>query len=80
MGNIGQEDPAASALDPKPSLVEDILEVEDRYYILATSALADTSDRVLKHGDTFGVFDRYGDIKPIGLGEEGIFHEGTRYL
>jgi glycogen debranching enzyme len=35
---------------------------------------------VLKHGDTFAVFDHYGDIKPTGLGEEGLYHEGTRFL
>jgi glycogen debranching enzyme len=35
---------------------------------------------VLKHGDTFAVFDHYGDIKPGGLGEEGLYHEGTRFL
>ena len=35
---------------------------------------------MLKHGDTFAVFDRYGDIKPGGLGEEGLYHEGTRFL
>ncbi|MBA3913435.1 MAG: amylo-alpha-1,6-glucosidase [Acidobacteriales bacterium] len=28
----------------------------------------------------FGVFDRYGDIEPSGLGEQGIFYQGTRYL
>jgi glycogen debranching enzyme len=35
---------------------------------------------VLKHGDTFAVFDHYGDIKPGGLGEEGLYHESTRHL
>ncbi len=63
-----------------PGLPNDILEVEDRYYILATSSLADEQDRVLKEGETFVVFDRYGDIKPVGLGEEGLYHEGTRFL
>ena len=50
------------------------------YYILATSPQADVQTRVLKHGDTFAVFDHSGNIAPIGLGEEGIYHEGTRYL
>ncbi len=50
------------------------------YYILATSRLADEHGLVLKHGETFGVFDHYGDVKPTGLGEEGLYHEGTRYL
>jgi glycogen debranching enzyme len=50
------------------------------FRILAASSLADERTRVLKHGDTFGVFDHYGDIKPGGLGEEGLFHDGTRFL
>jgi glycogen debranching enzyme len=54
--------------------------IDDPYYILASSPLADDRNRVLKHDETFAVFDHYGDIKPIGLGEEGIYHEGTRYL
>jgi glycogen debranching enzyme len=35
---------------------------------------------VLKQDDTFAVFDHYGDIRPTGLGEEGVYHEGTRFL
>ena len=50
------------------------------YHILAATSIADERTRVLKHGDTFVVFDHYGDIKPGGLGEEGLYHEGTRYL
>jgi glycogen debranching enzyme len=57
-----------------------IIRVEDQYYILATSSLADDRTRVLKHGDTFAVFDRYGDIQPVGLGEQGLYHEETRFL
>ena len=49
-------------------------------HILAVSSLADERTRVLKHGDTFAVFDHCGDVKPGGLGEEGLYHEGTRYL
>jgi len=50
------------------------------YHILAASSPADERTRALKHGDTFAVFDHYGDIKPGGLGEEGLYHEGTRFL
>src|SRR5256884_3159494 len=28
----------------------------------------------------FAVFDRYGDMGPVGMGEQGIFSQGTRYL
>ncbi len=48
--------------------------------LLAASSLADAQTRVLKHGDTFAVFDRYGDVLPGGLGEQGLYHESTRYL
>src|SRR5439155_3033345 len=50
------------------------------FYIHAPSPLADERSRVLKHCDSFAVFDHYGDIKPGGLGEEGLYQEGTRYL
>jgi glycogen debranching enzyme len=60
--------------------VGDIIEVGSQYYILATSGLADERGLVLKAGETFGLFDRFGDIKPVGLAEEGLFHEGTRFL
>src|SRR5262245_16209732 len=50
------------------------------HHILAACGLADERTRVLKHGDTFAVFDHYGDVKPGGLGEEGLYHDGTRYL
>jgi glycogen debranching enzyme len=60
--------------------VDDIIFVRDRYYILATSALADDRTLVLKRGDTFVVFDRYGDVQPVGQGQQGLFHADTRYL
>jgi glycogen debranching enzyme len=47
---------------------------------MAPSSLRDDRTRVLKQGDTFAVFDHYGDIKSGGLGEEGLFHESTRYV
>jgi glycogen debranching enzyme len=50
------------------------------FYIQAASPLADEQTRVLKHGDTFAVFDHQGDVKPSGLGEEGLYYDGTRYL
>jgi glycogen debranching enzyme len=60
--------------------VDDVIRVNDRYYILATSSRADDRALVLKHGDTFGVFDRYADVVPFGLGEQGLYHDGTRHL
>jgi glycogen debranching enzyme len=54
--------------------------VEDPFYIVASSPHADEQARVLKQGETFAVFDHYGDIKKGGLGDEGLYHEGTRHL
>jgi glycogen debranching enzyme len=47
--------------------------------IAAAGRVADRT-RVLKHGDTFAVFDRCGDITRGGLGEQGLYHHGTRHL
>jgi glycogen debranching enzyme len=56
-------------------------EDEDRYSILATASPTLTGARVLKHGDTFAVFDAFGDIRPLGIrGAQGLYHEGTRHL
>lgn len=60
--------------------LEDIIRVNDQFYILATSSLADERTRVLKQGNTFAVFDRHGDIRQVGLAVQGLYHRGTRYL
>src|SRR5262245_28874592 len=65
-------------LDRKPQ--DGVLVVEDPFYILATSPPADEQSRVLKHGETFAVFDHYGDVRSAGLQEEGSYHEGTRFV
>ena len=38
------------------------------------------ANRVLKHGDTFGVFDLHGDVLSLEKGEQGLYHAGTRFL
>jgi glycogen debranching enzyme len=50
------------------------------FRILAAASLADERTRVLKHGNMFAVFDHYGDITHEGMGEEGIYQDGTRFL
>jgi len=60
--------------------VEDVIQVDDDWYVLASSSRTDDQTRVLKQGETFGLFDRYGDIQHIGAGEQGLYHEGTRFL
>jgi glycogen debranching enzyme len=56
------------------------IKYRNKYYILANSSLANDRTMVLKHDDCFGVFDRYGDIHPVGQGAQGLYHNGTRYL
>ena len=53
---------------------------EGEYYVLPASEVDEVEDRILKQGDTFAIFDRHGDIRSFGLGEQGLFHEGTRFL
>jgi glycogen debranching enzyme len=57
-----------------------VIEIENKYYILASSALADQESVVLKEGDTFAVFNKHGDIHQFGTGSQGIYHNGTRFL
>ncbi|MDG3007740.1 amylo-alpha-1,6-glucosidase [Paludisphaera mucosa] len=52
----------------------------DPHHVLAAASLADDRTRVLKHGDTFAVFDHLGRMLPGGLGEQGVYHDGTRHL
>jgi glycogen debranching enzyme len=73
----------ATRRDERISSTDDLSALADydgRYDILATRALADETDRVLKHGESFAIFDRWGDIVPAGLGEQGLYHRGTRHL
>jgi len=52
----------------------------DQCQIVASSSLTDDHIEVLKQGDTFGLFDRYGDIHSLRTGSHGLYHEGTRFL
>src|SRR5688572_12858862 len=56
------------------------IEIENKHYILASSALADQKTIVLKEGDTFALFEVHGDIFHIPSGSLGVFHNGTRHL
>ncbi len=60
--------------------MHEVSRLKDKFYIVATSAILDPHRLIIKHGETFGVFSRFGDILPFGKGEQGLFHEGTRHL
>jgi len=54
--------------------------MENEFYILATESSTEEPKRVLKDGETFMVFDLHGDIQANGPCQEGLYHEGTRFL
>src|SRR5215470_8309701 len=60
--------------------MEDVIQVQDEYYILATESKRGQRTAVLKQDETFAVFDYSGDIGAFGIDEQGLYHEGTRYL
>jgi glycogen debranching enzyme len=54
--------------------------LDQRFPIIADSQRPITPLRVLKHGDSFAVFDARGDIVPSEASEEGLYRDGTRFL
>ena len=58
----------------------DTLKLAEQYDILSEAERSTTSVRVLKHGETFAVFDPHGDITPAPASEHGLYHAGTRFL
>ncbi|HEY9842791.1 MAG: glycogen debranching N-terminal domain-containing protein [Candidatus Sericytochromatia bacterium] len=61
-------------------MAEEVLRVQDHDYLLASASQIDDRTRVLKHGDCFTIFDRFGDIETFGTGKGGIYYRDTRYL
>ena len=54
--------------------------LDEQFYIVAETERSTTPLRVLKQGDSFGVFDTHGDVIPSAGGEQGLYHDGTRFL
>ena len=52
----------------------------DHYAILITESRGDERTRVIKHDDSFAVFDHAGMIRRSSGAELGIYHDGTRFL
>ena len=61
-------------------MAEELVKIQEDFYILSTSARIDDRTRVLKHGDMFAVFDRFGDMELSGPAELGVYHQDTRFL
>jgi glycogen debranching enzyme len=62
-------------LPQTPALIE-----EDKYHIGGDIVYVDDRIRVLNHFDTFGIFDRWGDIHPHAKKLHGVYHQGTRFI
>ena len=60
--------------------MDEVILIKEEFYVLATSVLADSRPRVLKYGDTCGVFDSHGDILSAAHLAHGLYHRETRYL
>jgi glycogen debranching enzyme len=54
--------------------------VEDSPFYIPSPGPSARPRRVLKHADTFAVFDSYGDIGVSAGGQDGLFDHDTRYL
>ncbi len=60
--------------------MDDAIQIDSQWYIPTTSPRTDDRIRVLKHDDTFAVFDRHGAIGPMGIGQNGLYCLGTRHV
>src|SRR3954453_24021609 len=61
-------------------MAREVIRVRNEFYIRSSSHRGDVRTRVLKQGDTFAVFYRFGDIESFGTGELGLYHHDTRFL
>ncbi len=59
---------------------EDMNPTATEFRILAPEVPVPERTFVLKQDDTFGVFNDFGDIATGARHEEGLYHEGTRFL
>jgi glycogen debranching enzyme len=62
------------------TMAEKKIRVGDRWYVLATFARPDEQPQSIKSGHAFAMFDRTGDVSVLAPGQEGLYHEDTRYL
>jgi len=56
------------------------IRLDERYSIVSETERSIAPLHVLKHGDSFAVFDPHGDMTSAEAGEHGLYHAGTRFL
>ena len=60
--------------------MSETLQLDDQFSIITDAPRRSGPLRVLKDGDTFAVFDEYGDMLADQAGEAGLYYRGTRHL
>jgi glycogen debranching enzyme len=58
----------------------EMLKLEEQFAIVSEAERRAATVRVLKHDDTFAVYDPHGDIIPGPASPYGLYHGGTRFL
>lgn len=56
------------------------IRIGDEWYVTLAAARADNNPYVVKCDDSFALFDRVGDVRSWGEGEQGLYHRDTRHL
>jgi hypothetical protein len=63
---------AASRVSSADDTADEIVEIGNRYYVLASSSLAEEDQRILKDGESCAHIDRGGVVRPLGFCVEGV--------
>lgn len=58
----------------------EMTQTEDVFHTASESVNSSDETNVLNHSNTFGLFDRQGNIHPQGKMVQGIYHNGTRFI
>src|SRR5574337_1224080 len=56
------------------------LNTNEKYHVGSESFNFDERTQVINHIDTFGIFNRWGDIHSRGKKAHGVFYKGTRHI
>jgi glycogen debranching enzyme len=65
---------------PQAIAASEPVENVPEFYIPATESIGAAWPRILKHNDTFAMFDHHGDIVNAADNPAGLFHDDTRHL
>ena len=61
-------------------VMEKSSKTQEEVAIETASAIVEVAPYVLKHGDSFVIIDRRGNIRPVRARDHGLFRDGTRFL